>query len=79
MSQIDQPARSVHDNIDAAQKELDTAALVPSLAQHAVGLVGGINTAISQIDTISSTYLEPLKIFNTVVSAISNVQSLALA
>lgn len=73
MSQIDQPAGSVHDNIDASQKELGAAALVPSLAQPAAGLVGGIDTAVSQIDTISSTYFQPLKTFNAVVSTIANV------
>jgi len=63
---------ALRDEIDAAKKELD--ALVPShVTQQAVGLVGGINTTVSQIDTISSTYLEPLKAFNTVVSTIANV------
>ena len=64
-------AVTVRDEIDAAKKELD--ALVPPSTQQAVGLVGGINTTVSQIDTISSTYLEPLKAFNTVVSTIANV------
>jgi len=69
---VDQ-AVTVRDEIDAAKKELD--ALVPPsrATQQAVGLVGGINTTVSQIDTISSTYLEPLKAFNTVVSTIANV------
>ena len=66
---------TVRDKIDAAQKELD--ALVPTTsraAQDVVDLVGGINTStVSQIDAISSTYLEPLKALNTVVSTIANV------
>jgi len=37
--------------------------------QDAVDFVGGI----SQIDTTSSMYLEPLKAFNTVASTIANV------
>ena len=41
--------------------------------QGAVDLVGGINTTVSQIGTISSMYLEPLKAFNTVVGTIANV------
>jgi len=62
-----------HDKIDTAQKALGSARLVPPVAQHAVGVAGGISTAVLQIDTISSTYLQPLKIFNTVVSNIANV------
>ena len=65
--------RDRHDKIDAAEQELDSAILVPPVAQHAVELVGGINTPVSQIDTISSTYLQPLKKFNDVVSTIANV------
>ena len=61
------------EEIDAAKRELD--ALVPPsrATQQAGDLVGGISTTVSQIDTISSTYLEPLKVFNTVVSTIANV------
>ena len=62
-----------HTKIAVAQQELNSAMLVPPVAQHAVGVVGGISTAVSQIDTISSTYLQPLKTFNTVVSTIANV------
>ena len=64
---------ALRDEIDAAKKELD--ALVPASrpTQDAVDLVGGINTTVSQIDTVSSTYLEPLKAFNAVVSTIANV------
>ena len=64
---------TLRDEIDAAKKELD--ALVPAShpTQDAVDLVGGISTTVSQIDTISSMYLEPLKAFNTVVGTIANV------
>ena len=64
---------TLRDEIDAAKKELD--ALVPASrpTQDAVDLVGGIHTTVSQIDTVSSTYLEPLKAFNTVVGTIANV------
>jgi len=74
-STVDQAVAPVtlRDEIDAAKKELD--ALVPASrpTQDAVDLVGGINTTASHINTISSTYLEPLKVFNTVVSTIANV------
>ena len=71
-------AERCHDKVDAAQQELDSARLVPPVAQHAVELIGGINTTVSHIDTISSTYLQPLKTFNTVVSTIANVRFLTL-
>ena len=63
----------VRDEIDVTTQELD--ALVPAsyVMQHAAELVGGINATASHINTISSTYLQPLKTFNNVVSAISNV------
>ena len=66
------PVTCVRDEIDAAKKALD--ALVPpsGATQHAVGLVSGINTTISQINT-SSTYLQPLKTFTTAVSSFANV------
>lgn len=53
----------VHGNIDAAL-----------VAQHAVRLVSEINITVSQINTISSTYLQPLKTFSAVVSTIANVR-----
>jgi len=64
---------TVRDEIDAAKKELD--ALVPASrpTQDAVELVSEIDTTASHINTISSTYLEPLKVFNTAVSTIANV------
>jgi len=65
--------RDCHTKITIAQQELNSAMLVPPVAQHTVRVVGGISTAVLQIDTISSTYLQPLKTFNTVVSTIANV------
>ena len=35
---------------------------------------GSANTAMAQLDTISSTYLQPLHIFNTVVTGIADVR-----
>jgi len=74
-STVDQAVAPVtlRDEIDAAGKKLD-AVVPPSRAtQDTVGLVGEIDTTASHINTISSTYLEPLKVFNTVVSTIANV------
>ena len=74
-STVDQAVAPVtlRDEIDAAGKKLN-AVVPPSCAtQDAVGLVGEIDTTASHINTISSTYLEPLKVFNTVVGTIANV------
>ncbi|KAL4062780.1 WD40-repeat-containing domain protein [Scleroderma yunnanense] len=67
------PVTSVCGKVDAAQNELGAMALVLPPMQYAVGVVGVVNTTVSQIDTISSTYLQPLKSFNTIVGAISNI------
>ncbi|KAL4081810.1 WD40-repeat-containing domain protein [Scleroderma yunnanense] len=52
------------------QNELDATAVVPPAVQHAVKFVDGTNT---QIDILSSTYVGPLKTFNTVVGTIANI------
>ncbi|KIM54449.1 hypothetical protein SCLCIDRAFT_1221930 [Scleroderma citrinum Foug A] len=76
LQQSSTPAAPAYE-IDAVQEELDSARLVLPVAQHAVELVGGVNTVVSQIETISSTYLQPLKTFSTVVSTITNVHPYA--
>jgi len=64
---------TVRDKIDAAKKELGAVVSTSRATQNAVDLIGGINTTVSQIDTINSTCFDPLKAFNTVVSTIANV------
>ena len=64
---------TVRDKIDAAKKELGAVVSASRATQNAVDLIGGINTTVSQIDTINSTCFDPLKAFNTVVSTIANV------
>ena len=70
------PATCVCDEIDAGQNVLDGTAPDPRVMQHAVELVDGLDIAASRIDTISSTYIQPLKTFNNVVSAIVIVRYL---
>ena len=70
-------ATFVRDEIDAGEKELDGTASVPRVTQHAFELVGGLNIVASQMGTINSAYLLPLKTFNTVVSAIVDVRYLS--
>ena len=71
MDQAVAPVTRVRDEIDAAKKQPPVPA--SCVMQHATELVGGINTTISEIDTISSTYLQPLRTFNDVFSTVSNV------
>ena len=42
--------------------------------RHAMHAIGTTKTAIVHLDTISSTYLQPLHAFNTVVTGIANVR-----
>ena len=74
MHQTVAPVTCMRGEIDAADKELDATAPVPRVTQHAVELVGGTNIAVSQIGTISSTYLQPFKTFNKAVGAIAHVR-----
>ena len=43
-------------------------------AETAVHAIGTTNTTIIHLDTISSTYLQPLHAFNAVVTGIANVR-----
>ena len=49
---------------------------VPGPVASAVNVVESANTAMSQLDNINSTYLQPLSAFNAVVTGIANVRPL---
>ncbi|KIM56435.1 hypothetical protein SCLCIDRAFT_29581 [Scleroderma citrinum Foug A] len=73
VDQVVAPTTCVRDEIDATTQELDVLVPASCVTQHAAELVGEVNTSASQINTLSSTYLQSLKTFNNVVSTISNV------
>ena len=55
-----------------AQKKLSDINSIPGPAGTGVGAINGANTAMTGLDTIDATYLQPLKTFNTVVNGIAN-------
>ena len=42
--------------------------------ETSVNAIGSANTTMTQLDTINSTYLQPLHIFNAVVTGIADVR-----
>ena len=46
---------------------------IPGPAETGGKAIGLASTATNQLDTITTTYLEPLAIFNTIVNGIANV------
>ena len=67
------PVTCVRDEINATKKELGAVVPTSRVPQHAVELIGGTIATVSHINTTSSTDLQPLKTFTTVVSTIANV------
>ena len=60
-------------NIQNAEEKTSTIKPISETAGTAIDVINLANNVISQFDTINSTYLEPLHIFNTVVNSIANV------
>jgi len=46
---------------------------IPGAAETGVNTINHVNTAVTIIDTINATYLQPLKTFNTIINTIANV------
>ncbi|KAL4065636.1 WD40-repeat-containing domain protein [Scleroderma yunnanense] len=68
------PEISAHCGVDATEKELE--ALVPSTVKGDVGPIDEINSS-SQLEDINSAYLEPLKVFTTIVNSIDKAHPYA--
>ena len=54
-------------------EEISTVKSIPGPVETAVNTVAPANTTMAQLDTFTTTYLQPLKAFNTVVTGIANV------
>ena len=63
--------------IKDAEKKLSDINSIPGAAQTGVNAIDHANTAMIVVDTINTTYLQPLKTFNTVVNTIANVSFVA--
>ena len=61
-------------DIQDAEQNISNIEPISGTAESTVIAIGSANTAMVQIDSISSTYLQPLSIFNAVVTGIANVR-----
>ena len=59
--------------IRKAEEEISTVKSIPGPVETAVNAVAPANTAMAQLDTFTTTYLQPLRAFNTVITGIANV------
>ncbi|KAI6115529.1 hypothetical protein EV401DRAFT_2210810, partial [Pisolithus croceorrhizus] len=62
---------SVGSKVDAARRALDLVTPIPHIGQTTIGLITEANTAVASIQNFSSTYLQPLKVFNSVVTTVA--------
>ena len=68
------PIQAIAEDIRGAEQNMFNMNSISGGAETAVNVVGTANAAIVHLDTISSTYLQPLHAFNTVVTGIANVR-----
>ena len=59
--------------IQKAEEEISTVKSIPSPMKTAVDAITPANTAMAQLDTFTTTYLQPLGAFNAIVTGIANV------
>ena len=67
------PIGTVFKDIRNAEKNISNVKSIPDPAKTAVDVVNIANTTTTQLDIISSVYLQPLSTFNKVVNGIANV------
>ena len=70
------PTQAIVKDIQDAEKKISNVKSVPGPVETTVNAVGSANAAMSQLDTINSTYLQPLSVFNAIVTGIANVRPL---
>ena len=69
--------RSTQTILSDTQKKLSDNNPIPGAAENGANAIDHANTAMSVLDTINATYLQPLKTFDTVVNGIANVSFVA--
>ena len=67
------PIGIVFKDIRNAEKNISNVKSIPGPAKTTVDVVNIANTTMTQLDIISSVYLQPLSTFNKVVNGIANV------
>ena len=70
------PTQAIVKDIQDAEENISGVKSVPGPVVSTVNAVGSANAAMSQLDTINSTYLQPLSAFNAVVTGIADVRFL---
>ena len=73
MSDDDRPTQTI---LSDTQKKLLGINPIPGAAETGANVINDADTALADLDTIT-TYLQPLKTFNTVVNGIANVSFVA--
>ena len=68
------PTQAITVDIQDAEDNVSNVKLIPGPVDTVVNKIGYANTAMAQLDTITSTYLQPLSNFNAVVAGIGNVR-----
>ena len=68
------PSQDIVMDIQDAEDNASNVKAIPGPVETIVNTIGYANTAMSQLDTITSTYLQPLNNFNAVVTGIGNVR-----
>ncbi|KIO10995.1 hypothetical protein M404DRAFT_20516 [Pisolithus tinctorius Marx 270] len=65
------------DDLGIAQQVFENIKPIPRAGEIVVDIVAQTNTAVADLENLSSNYLQPLKIFNNVVTTIANVHPYA--
>ena len=74
MPDDDKPTQTI---LRDTEKKLLNINSIPGAAETGVNAIDNVNTAMTVVDTINATYLQPLKTFNTVVNTIANISFVA--
>ena len=69
-----QHVQTVAKDVQVAQQKMSIIKPVSGPVEATVDAIGAANIVVAQVVTISETYLEPLRIFNAVVTGIGNVR-----
>ena len=68
------PTQAIAVDIQDAEDNVSNVKLIPGPVDTVMNKIGYANIAMDQLDTITSTYLQPLSNFNAVVTGIGNVR-----
>ena len=67
------PVQAIRNNIQEVANKISNVQSISGPVEITVNAIEVANTAMTQLDIIDSTYLQPLSTFNTVVIGIANV------